>query len=735
MPISIINGLITIHTAHTTYQMKADRLSTLLHTYYGPRIDGTDMSQDIVPRDRGFSGNPYEVGMFDKTYSFDTLPLELSAFGGGDYRITGLHAEDASGARALRFRFKEARILPGKYSLPGLPAVYAGAEEAETLEVLLADEEAKVAVKLLYGVLPEYDVITRAMIVKNEGTEPVLLLKAASLSIDFLYGDYDLITFHGRHAMERKMERRELTHSIQSVGSVRGMSSHHYNPFAIIAEKNTDELHGRCFGFSFLYSGEFLFETEKDQADSTRVIMGIHPDDFTWELKAGKSFVAPEVMMSMSGEGLGTLSRNFHRVIREHVIRGPWRDRRRPVLINNWEATYFNFDGRKLLEIADTAAECGLDLFVIDDGWFGRRNLDDSSLGDWFPNEEKLGMSLGELGGEIRKKGLMLGIWVEPEGLSTDSNLYREHPDWAVAVPGRKPDLSRHQLSLDFARKDVQDYILESLSAVIRDGGISYLKWDLNRSLCDKYSMLLPKNRQGEFSHRYILGVYRVLEELLARFPELLIEGCCGGGGRFDAGMLYYTPQIWCSDNSDAVSRLEIQYGTSFCYPAAAMGAHVSAVPNHQTGRTTPFKTRAITAMSGTFGYELDITKLGADEKKEIKLQVEIFRTLNALIRNGEYYRLSAPSDVCTVWENASPDKTEALVSGVWHGVEANPPVFYVRPQGLLPDRIYEISHPDDPEGKICARMSGMAIMNGGLACPMPAMEYDSFLLNLKITE
>ena len=731
MAIIISSGLITIHTDHTTYQMKADELSTLLHTYYGPRIDDTDMSQLIVPRDRGFSGNPYEVGMFDKTYSFDTLPLELSAFGDGDYRITGFHAEDHLGARALRFRFREAKVLPGKYGLPGLPAVYAKESEAETLEVTLADEDAGLLVRLLYGVLPDCDVITRALIVENEGQNPVRLLKTASLSLDFLYGDFDLITFHGRHAMERKMERRSIAHSVHSVGSVRGMSSHHYNPFVILADKNTDETHGQCFGFSFLYSGEFLFEAEKDQADSTRVLMGIHPDDFTWDLQPGDSFAAPEVMMSMSGEGFGLLSRNFHRTIREHVIRGPWRDRRRPVLINNWEATYFNFNGQKLLEIADTAAACGLDLFVLDDGWFGKRNLDDSSLGDWVPNEEKLGMTLKELGERIREKGLMFGIWVEPEGFSTDSDLYRKHPDWATIVPGRKPDLSRHQLILDFTRKDVQDYILERLTSIIREGGISYIKWDLNRSICDKYSALLPVKRQGEFAHRYMLGVYRILEELLRSFPELLIEGCCGGGGRFDAGMLYYTPQIWCSDNSDAVSRLVIQYGTSFGYPASAMGAHVSAVPNHQTGRTTPFKTRAVTAMSGTFGYELDITKMSGEEREEIRRQVGIYRELNSLVREGDYYRLSTPDDVCTVWENVSPDRTEALVSGVWHGVEANPPVFYVKPQGLIPDRTYAVSYLDGDSDKTAAVMSGAAIMAGGLPCRMPVMEYDSFLMKL----
>ena len=732
MPISIRNGLITIQTAGTTYQMKADSLSTLIHTYYGPKIDGTDMSPLIVPRDRGFSGNPAEVGMFDKTYSLDTLPLELSSFGDGDYRITGLHAEDAGGARALRFTFKGAKILPGKYSLPGLPAVYADETEAETLEVYMADEAAGIGVTLLYGVLPETDIITRAMIVKNEGKAPVRLLKAASVSLDYVYGDFDLITFHGRHAMERNLTRREVVHGMESVGSVRGMSSHHYNPFAILAEKDTDEMHGRCFGFSFLYSGEFLFETEKDQADATRVIMGIHPDDFSWELQPGDTFTTPEVMMSMSGEGLGKLSRNFHRVIREHVIRGPWRDRRRPVLINNWEATYFDFDGKKLLEIADTAASCGLDLFVLDDGWFGKRNLDDSSLGDWAPNEEKLGMSLKALGEAIREKGLMFGIWVEPEGLSVNSDLYRQHPDWAVAVPGRNPELSRHQLILDLSRQDVQDHILARLIAIVREGGISYIKWDLNRSISGKYSAHLPKERQGEFSHRYVLGVYRVLEMLLAEFPDLLIEGCCGGGGRFDAGMLYYTPQIWCSDNTDAVNRLSIQYGTSFGYPTSAMGAHVSAVPNHQTGRNTPMKTRAITAMAGTFGYELDITKMSEAELDEIRSEVGLFRELNELIRTGDYYRLSAPKDVCTVWENVSRDGAEALLSGVWHGIEANSPVFYVRPQGLVPDALYEVSSCDADGGRPMYRMSGAALMNGGVACLMPDREYDSFLIRMK---
>lgn len=677
-------GLFTLNTKNTTYQMKADSFGTLLHTYYGERSDGSDKSYVIRCKGRGFSGNPYEVRKERDDYSLDVLPQEYSCFGTGDYRISALKVQNADGSQAVSFRYKAYQVRKGKYAIPGLPAVYADETQAETLEIVLEDPASKVEAHLLYGVLEENDVITRAVKVVNRGTNRIVLQKAASMNLDFVNGRYEWLTFYGRHAMERNIQRSELGHGVHAIGSVRGTSSHHYNPFAIVCEKNADEERGSCYGFSFVYSGEFLMEAEKDQVNQTRLVCGIHPDNFAWNLQPGEAFDAPEVMMTYSGAGFGALSRSLHKIIRENICRGEWKKKRRPVLVNNWEATYFHFTKEQLVGMAKDAAALGVELFVLDDGWFGKRNDDRSGLGDLFPNEEKLGGTLKELAEEIVACGMQFGLWFEPEGISEDSNLYREHPEWAVAVPGRKPALSRFQLVLDLSRRDVQDYILERMSAIFEEVPISYVKWDFNRSICDKYSGALDAERQGEFAHRYVLGLYRVLEILTERFPHILFEGCSGGGGRFDAGMLYYTPQIWCSDNTDAIERLSIQYGTSFGYPVSAMGSHVSAVPNHQTGRITPFATRSCAAMAGSFGYELDITKLSEEEKEQVRRQIVRFQEYYDLIQYGDYYRLLSPEGrQCTVWEMVDAEGKEALVSAVYHHVGANEEPVIVKVQGL----------------------------------------------------
>ena len=737
-------GLITIQTKSSSYQMKADGLGVLLHTYYGGKIQPEDMSYQICSIDRGFSGNPHEQGKNHKEYSLDVLPQEYGCFGTGDYRTAALRARSADGGQAVQLRVANYGTEKGKYSLEGLPAVYAEESEAESLFVRLEDRCSGLEVALQYGVLPELDIITRAAKITNRGTEELTLQKAASMSLDIPFGNWDWLTFHGRHAMERNLSRQGLRHGIQSIGSPRGASSHQYNPFSILCENTATETAGECYGFSFLYSGEFLMEAELDQAHQVRVVCGIHPDDFTWILKPGESFQTPEVLMAYSGEGLGVLSRRFHRAIREHICRGQWRRKRRPVLINNWEATYFDFTGEKLISIAKEAQTLGIELFVLDDGWFGKRNDDNSGLGDWFPNADKLGCSLKELGERITETGMQFGIWFEPEGLSEDSDLYRRHPDWAVQVPGRLPCLSRNQLVLDFSRKDVQDYIIVRMSAVLEEAPISYVKWDMNRSICDKFSALLPAERQGEFAHRYVLGLYHVLESLTARFPHVLFEGCSGGGGRFDAGMLYYTPQIWCSDNTDAVNRLDIQYGTSFGYPVSAMGSHVSAVPNHQTGRITPLNTRGLVAMSGTFGYELDVTKMTEAEKEEVKHQIVAFKRDYDLIQRGDYYRLSAPKTGCSAWAFVSPDGSQAIVQAVYTSIEANPIPVHVKLRGLREDARYRVELADAetfrqghvyrwlPEVNV---LSGAALMRGGLTLPPAWIEYQSFQMRIQICD
>lgn len=685
------NRVFTLQTTNSTYQMKVDEQKVLLHTYYGKKTDEADKSKMIFMVDRGFSGNPYELGMGERSYSMDNLPQEYSCYGTGDHRITALKVQHENGSVAAELRFVDYQMMQGKYEIPGLPAVYDLC--AQTLKIIMQDPYSGVIAELYYGVLENLDIITRTVKIINKSEKEIILDKVASVNLDWNCGEFDWITLCGRYALERSCRREKIAHGVQSIGSVRGASSHHYNPFSIICEKNATETMGECYGFSFVYSGEFLMEIEKDHIDQMRLVCGIHPDNFHWRLKPEEEFWAPEVILSYSSEGIGKLSRNYHKVIRKHVCRGEWKEKERPVLINNWEATYFEFTGEKIIAIAKEAAKLGVELMVMDDGWFGKRDNDKSGLGDWEPNEKKLQCSLKELGERIVAEGLHFGIWFEPEAVSEDSDLYRKYPHWAIQIPDRKPCLSRSELLLDFSNQEVQDYMIEKISAILSQAPITYVKWDFNRSVCDRYSTWLGKDRQGEFMHRYILGLYRVLENLLQRFPKVLFEGCSGGGGRFDAGMLYYTPQIWCSDNTDAIDRLEIQYGTSLGYPVSVTGAHVSAVPNHQTGRVTPFSTRGCVAMAGTFGYELDIHHISEEEKEEIKEQITFFKQHYSLIQRGDYYRLTEQGHKnCTVWEMVSEDGNEALVSAVYHNAQANGVPVRVKVLGLNADKQYLIT-------------------------------------------
>ena len=737
------NRTFTLHTAHTAYQMKADALGTLLHTYYGPEAGDEDFSYAIHETEASMSGNPYETGYVNRNYTLDTLPQEISTFGAGDYRITALKVQEAHGADVLTLRYDSHRITPGKYRIPGLPASYDDDGTAETLTVVLKDREADVTVELLYGVFEQCDVITRAVRVINEGSAPVVLKKAGVLNLDLPADDLDLITFHGKWARERELDRRPVAHGIQAVQSVRGASSAVYNPSAILCSHHATEHTGEAWGLAFVYSGEFLLEAEKDAHGQTRVILGIHPDNFFWTLKPGECFDTPEAALTYSNEGLSKVSRAFHDFVRRNIVRGAWKNRRRPVLLNNWEGTYFDFTGEKLISMAEDAAKMGIELFVLDDGWFGKRENDRSGLGDWFPNEKKLGMTIGELGKKIRERGLLFGIWFEPEAISEDSDLYRAHPDWAVTVPGRKPALTRNELILDVSRTDVQDWLIERIGAVLAESGASYLKWDFNRNICDKYSHALSKEEQGRFAHLFVRGTYRVLEALLMRFPGLLIEGCSGGGARFDMGMLCYTPQIWTSDDTDPIERLTIQYGTSMIYPVNSMGAHVSAVPNHQTGRVTPMQTRKTVAMSGSFGYELDPNRLTECEKEQIRKDIETFGDLYETIEQGTYYRLTDISGRFVSWEEVRSDLKRALVNVVYARSEANAVPAFVRLSGLDPELLYTVRMvPGQDTGRFCAQekeffgggtaLSGAALMNRGLYLPKQYEDYQAWQILLE---
>lgn len=708
--------IFTLTTAHTTYQMQADAQGYLLHLYYGARTAG-EMDYLLNYGDRGFSGNPNSAGS-DRTYSLDALPQEYPSLGTGDFRNYALNIENADGSQCCNPVYITHEIAAGKYTLKGLPFVRAEENEAETLKIILEDPVTKVELHLLYGVLEKEDIITRSVIIKNAGKAPVTVKKAQSACLDFLHGDYDLIKFHGRHAMERNMERMPVSHESIRIGSRRGTSSHQYNPGVILAGKNTNEDSGSCYGMLFVYSGNFLVEAEKDQYDQTRIQMGLTDELFAYPLEAGAEFIAPEVILSYTNKGLSRLSKQYHHCIMNHICQGKYVHANRPVLINSWEAAYFDFTGDTIVELAKEAKALGIDMVVMDDGWFGKRNDDNSSLGDWYVNEEKLGGTLTKLIERVNAEGVKFGIWIEPEMVSEDSDLYREHPDWAITIPGRKPVRSRNQLVLDFSRKEVRDEIFKRICAVLDQGNVEYIKWDMNRSLADIYA--------PNVTYDYVLGVYDFLEKLTNRYPDILIEGCSGGGGRFDAGMLYYTPQIWCSDNTDAINRTRIQYGTSFFYPVAAMGSHVSAVPNHQTGRVTSMHTRGVAAMSGTFGYELNPALLNAKEKAEIRAQLAQYREYQELIREGDYYRLSNPfQDNFAAWMVVSDDRSKALVSVIRLTAEANPPAAYVTLKGMEEDAFYR----EKTTGKV---YPGAALMEAGILLPAAVSEYEAYQIALE---
>ena len=716
----------TIQTKNTTYQMQVDPYGFLLHLYYGKKTDGSCMDYLLTYYDRGFSGNPFDAGD-DRTYSMDALPQEYPSYGTGDYRSTALIIENVDGSTACDLRYRSHHIFNGKYKIPGLPAVYADETESQTLEIVMEDAVTGVEVTLQYGVLPDYDVITRSEKIVYRGEGKIFIRKAQSACLDFVQGKYDLLTFYGRHAMERRLQREPVTHGSHVIGSVRGTSSHQYNPMMILADEHTTDQYGNCYAMSFVYSGNFKGETLKDQFGQTRALMGLQDEMFSYPLAEGEIFYTPEVLLTFSGSGMNLLSQNLHRCIRQHICRGKYKESVRPVLVNSWEAAYFDFDGDTLYELAKEAKNAGIDMLVLDDGWFGKRDDDNSGLGDWFVNEKKLGGTLGDLIKKINDLGVKFGIWVEPEMISEDSNLYREHPDWALTIPERNPVHARNQLVLDFSRKEVVDHIFDQICKVLDQGNIEYVKWDMNRSLMDVFSR--GTEDQGRVMYDYVLGLYDFLERFVTRYPDLLIEGCSGGGGRFDAGMMYYTPQIWCSDNTDALDRLQIQYGTSFGYPVSAVGSHVSAVPNHQTGRITSLHTRGVVAMAGTFGYELNLGKLSEEEKQEIRLQVEEYRKFAPLIQTGLYYRLSDPArEEYAAWAFVSEDQKEVLLNVVLQEIHGNMTVNYVKLQGLKCSAIYR----DTETGK---SYNGAALMEAGIPMPVEMGEFKAYQMHLTAEE
>ena len=693
---------------HTSYIIAiVDEEQFIGHVYYGKKI--IDENVNYLLR---LEESPYvpSKNNRDRVSFYDSFPMEYSTHGIGDFRETALAIKDQNGNTACKLKYCSHKIFEGKKKLRNLPATFGKNNECTSLEISCLDEEANLEVTLIYTVFENLDVITRSVRVKNIGKEDVFLTKVLSMCIDFDGINYDMISLHGSWARERHILRKKVTYGTQTVSSVRGESSHQDNPFIALLDNSATQDFGEVYGFNFVYSGNFLAQVEGCQFDTTRVLMGINPSDFEWKLEYNEEFVAPEVVMVYSNEGIGKMTRTFHDLYRNNLIRGKFKDKKRPILINNWEATYFDFDADKLLAIAKEAANVGIEMLVMDDGWFGHRNADNSSLGDWVVNENKIKGGLKNLVDEVNKLGLEFGIWFEPEMISPDSDLYREHPDWCIHIDGRTPALCREQYVLDLTRKEVVDYIYESVKKVLSSANITYVKWDMNRQITDLGSSTIGKERHGEILHRYVLAVYDMMNRLTTDFPNILLENCSGGGARFDPGMLYYSPQIWCSDDTDAIERLKIQEGTAMVYPLSAIGAHVSDCPNHTVGRTTPFETRGYVAISGTFGYELDITKISEEDRYMIPKQVAMYHKYNDLVREGDYYRISnfSENNNFDSWAVVSKNKDEALVTCIQVLGRPNYHSRRIKLKGLDENSMYR----NEETNEI---YSGGVLMNGGI--------------------
>ncbi len=690
-----------LDTEHTSYCIGiVDDDNFVGHIYYGRKLTEDNLAYLMRTMEAPFVPSQNNR---DRTSFLDTFPMEYTGNGLGDYREGTLEVRTADGHTGVALSYVSHRIYDGKEELEGLPATFGQDTECRTLELVCEDKILKLQVILSYSIFADSDAIARSVKIVNHADEAIYLTKVLSACIDMDNDDYEMITLHGSWARERAIQTRPVMRGKQSVSSIRGESSHQEHPFMAWKKRTTTEETGDIYAMNFVYSGNFLAQIEGDQFGSMRATMGINPYGFCWKLEPEASFQAPEVICVYSADGIGGMTRCFHDLYRNHLIRGEYKNKKRPILINNWEATYFDFNTEKLLSIAKQASELGIEMLVMDDGWFGHRNDDNSSLGDWQVNESKLNGGLKYLVDEVNKLGMKFGIWFEPEMISPDSDLYRAHPDWAIAIPGRTGSLARNQYVLDLTRKEVRDYVYEMVATVLRNANIEYVKWDMNRQLSDLGSYGLPADRQGELYHRQVLAVYELQDRMTKEFPHLLLENCSGGGARFDAGMLYYSPQIWCSDDADAVERLSIQAGTAMIYPLSTMGAHVSDCPNHTVGRITPFETRGYVALAGTFRYELDVTKIPEADRNMIPQQVAMYHKYNDLVREGDYYRIAhyADNHFYDCYEVVAKDKSEALVTYVQ---VLNRPNFHSRRihiPGLDSEKTYVIANAQDwPEIK-----------------------------------
>ena len=682
-----------LKNSYYSYLMKILPDGTPGQLYFGaPLIDREDFDHLLELRNR-----PMQVNCSPRwdCFSLDSVKLEYPCAGTTDFRRTALEAALPDGSRTLEPRYLSHEMISGKPKLPGLPATYVEQDgEADTLILTLLDQPTGLKVHLRYTVFAGCAALARSVTLENTGAAPLTLTRAMSLALDLPDGEYQWMEFIGGWGKERTPMLRDLAPGVTSVESVQGCSSAQENPFVILKRKETTEFSGEALGLSLVYSGNFLLQAQVDSWGLTRLMGGIHPEGFGWVLYPGESFTTPEAVLAYTRSGLNDLSQTYHRLYRTRLARGEWRDKPRPVLLNGWEAAYFDFDHNRMLDLAASAAQLGVELFVLDDGWFGHdRNHDRASLGDWFPNLNKLPGGVARLAGEIHQLGMLFGLWFEPEMVNQDSDLYRAHPDWVIRTPGREPGVGRNQYVLDFSRQEVVDNLFSQMEQVLEEGKVDYVKWDMNRCITQPYSAALPSHRQGEFYHRYIVGVYSLYERLIARFPHILFESCSSGGNRFDPGMLYYAPQAWCSDNTDAIARLQIQYGTSYCYPISSMGSHVSVCPNHQVFRNTPLETRFGVAMFGAFGYELDVTALPQDQREKIKAQIAWFKQHRSLLQQGAFYRLKSPFEGNLAgWMVVSEDKTQAIAAEYKILTQANAPCRRLKLAGLDPHIRYAVN-------------------------------------------
>ena len=719
----------SLHTAKTTYQLKIGNLNYVKHLYYGATIQDEDLIYLVRRYDRGFSGNPYE-SLKERTFSLDAQPQEFTTQQQGDFRINSIEVQNADGSFSFNGRYRSHKMYKGAFTLNGLPTAIATENDTvDTLELVIEDSVTKIQVTLLYSVFEEADIIMRAARVHNGGEGEISLKRIMSVNMDYMNGrNLDLVSLPGRYGQERQVERQPLTHHVHKIRSGRGISSHQQNPFIALVDRTANEEYGSCYGFSLMYSGSFIAEVELDQYDQARLAMGINDRLFSYVVRPGEDFDTPAVLMTYTHKGLTRMSHNYHDFFRNNLNRSKFvKDVKRPILINTWEAAFFDFDDEKLVEIAKAARDMGVEMIVMDDGWFGKRDDDNSGLGDWVVNEKKIKCGLPKLVSQINDLGMKFGIWFEPEMVSEDSDLFRAHPDWAMEIPGRRAVRSRNQLVLDVSRREVQDYLIRSINGILDSANIYYVKWDINRAITDLWSNVLPADRQGEISHRYVLGLYRVMDGIIKTHPDIMFEGCAGGGGRFDSAMLTYFVQYWSSDNTKPLDNLKLHYGSSFVYPVCTMGAHVSTA-----SPMVPIETKAAIAMCGTFGYELDATKLSKEEIEKCRKMSGYYHKFYDLNFFGDYYRLTNPFEPVNLvaWECVAKDKKEALLTVVTVHLTVNGPQEYIKCKGLLPNRKYRITG-DGNEWTA----TGMALMHAGVPVPREIPEFTAFLYHLEVID